>query len=444
MLYELPPQVNIALRRLNDAGFSAFVVGGAVRNMIMGKPVNDWDITTSALPEETSRVFSENRVIETGLKHGTVTVRINGESLEITTFRIEKGYSDRRRPDEVLFTDDLEADLSRRDFTCNAIAYNPDCGLVDCFGGREDIENRVIRCVGDPDKRFNEDALRILRALRFSSVLGFGIDKATSESIIENYRLLSYVSRERIFAELSKLLCGTDVGRVLREYPEVIFYVLPCLKDMMGCEQNHERHIYDVWGHTVKAVESVPAVPELRFAMLFHDCGKPSVKTTDENGIDHFHGHGDVSCEMANEALLSLKTSNEFRRHVCDLVKYHDFLPHKISPKTYSRYIGQLGMNTVRELFVVREADVRAQNPVFLAGSLNENEIGLSVLDELEKSRACFRITDLKIDGRDLIALGFEASPKLGYVLKTLFEEVTDNKIKNEKNALLERAKELL
>lgn len=444
MKYEIPGRVSFALSKLNEAGYSAYVVGGAVRDMIMGRDADDWDITTSALPKETEEVFKDNRIIESGLKHGTVTVRIDHENIEITTFRIEKGYSDRRRPDEVMFTSDLEADLSRRDFTCNAIAYNPNEGVVDRFGGMDDIENKIIRCVGEPDKRFNEDALRILRALRFSSTLGFEIEKNTAESIFRNYELLSFVSRERIFTELTKLLCGKDAGRILRDYSEVIFFVLPSLKEMKGCLQNHERHIFDVWGHTVKAVESVPPFPEYRYAMLFHDCGKPYVKTTDEKGIDHFYSHGDKSRELTFEAMTSLKTSKAFREKVCTLVQYHDFVPDKISKKTYGRYIGSLGEETVRQLFVIREADIRAQNPVFLDEGLKQNEAGLRIVNELVEEKTCFNISDLAVDGRDLIDIGFDSSPALGNVLKILFDEVADNKIANEKNALSQRAKELL
>ena len=390
MVIKIPPQVNRATQILQSNGHSAYVVGGAVRDMLMGKAAHDWDITTSALPEETLKAFADFRTIETGLKHGTVTVIVDGMSLEITTFRIEGDYSDNRHPDSVDFTDKIEDDLSRRDFTVNAIAYSPEKGFADPFDGQTDIKNKIIRCVGDPDKRFGEDALRILRALRFSSVLGFEIDESTKESIHHNFKLLANISVERVFVEISKLLCGKNAGRILREFEEVFFFILPEISPMKNCLQNHERHIYDVWGHTIKAVENIEPVAELRFAMLFHDSGKPHCKTTDDNGIDHFYSHGKISKKNAYDALTRLKTSVKFRETVCNFVEYHDFLPDKISKKTYKKYISLLGIDTVKTLFKVREADILAQNPKFHAESLEENKTGLRILEEIENETACF------------------------------------------------------
>ena len=444
MVIEIPSQVNRAIEILNGAGFSAHVVGGAVRNILMGIPVNDWDITTSALPEETLELFKDFKTIETGLKHGTVTVIINSTPLEITTYRIEHGYSDNRHPDKVDFTDRVDDDLARRDFTVNAIAYSPSLGFADPFDGQADIKNEIIRCVGDADKRFGEDALRILRALRFSSVLGFEIHPDTADSIRRNYKLLKNISAERIFVEVSKLLCGKDAGRILREYDEVIFFILPELAPMKNCVQNHERHIFDVWGHTIKAVESIEPIPELRFAMLFHDSGKPHVKTTDENGIDHFYSHGKTSKKIAHDCLVKLKTSNKFREHVCNLVEYHDFLPHKISKKTYLKYIGKLGIEVINELFEVRKADVSAQNPIFIAECLEQNEEGKKMLGIIESENACFKISDLAINGSDLINHGVPSSPEIGRILSVLLDEVMDEKLMNNKNALLSRALELM
>lgn len=443
MVIKIPPQVNRALEILHTNGHSAYVVGGAVRDALMGKDPHDWDITTNALPEETLKAFADYRTIETGLKHGTVTVIVEGESLEITTYRIEKGYSDNRHPDSVEFTDKVEDDLSRRDFTVNAIAYSPSCGFADPFGGQDDIKREIIRCVGDADTRFGEDALRILRALRFSSVLGFEIEKETSESIHRNCHLLENISVERIFVELSKLLCGKDAGRILREFEDVIFFVLPELKPMKNCGQKHERHIYDVWGHTVAAVENIEPIPELKFAMLLHDSGKPKCKTTDKNGVDHFYSHGKISKAIAFDVLTRLKTSAKFRNHVCNLVEYHDFLPDKISKKTYKKYIGKLGTDIVKQLFSVRSADVRAQNPIFHAESLRENETGLKILDEIENEAPCFGIKDLAVNGKELEKAGIKPSPEMGKILETLLDEVMDDKIENTTQALLERAVQL-
>ncbi len=443
MVINIPSQVNRAIEILCDGGYSAYIVGGAVRNIIMEIPVNDWDITTSALPDDTLELFKDFKTIETGIKHGTVTVIINGMPLEITTYRIEKGYSDNRHPDEVEFTDRVEDDLSRRDFTVNAIAYSPQKGFVDPFGGCEDIKKKIIRCVGNPDTRFSEDALRILRALRFASVLDFEIDPETAESIHKNKHLLKNISVERIFVELSKLLCGKNAGNILREYKDVIFFVLPELEPMNNCTQNHERHIYDVWNHTVKAVESVPPEPELRFAMLFHDSGKPHCKTTDTNGVDHFYSHGKISKKIVSDALSRLKTSNKFRYTVRNLVEYHDFLPDKISKKTYKKYIAKLGIETVENLFLIRAADVLAQNPKFHEESIAQNDIGKKILEEIKKEEACFKISDLAVDGRKLSDAGIKPSPAMGKILEKLLDEVMDEKLPNDESALIERAKQL-
>ena len=443
MVINIPPQVNRALEILHKAGFSAYVVGGAVRDAIMKKPGNDWDITTSALPEETLRIFSDFRTIETGIKHGTVTVIVDGTPLEITTYRIEHGYSDNRHPDKVDFTDRVEDDLSRRDFTVNAIAYSPINGFRDPFSGVQDIKDGVIRCVGEPDRRFGEDALRILRALRFSAVLGFVIESKTSASIHRNKHLLANISVERIFVELSKLLCGKDAGRILREYEDVIFYILPELEPMKNCLQNHERHVFDVWGHTVKAVENVEPFAELRFAMLLHDAGKPHCKTTDENGIDHFYSHGKISKRIASDLLLRLKTSTKFREEVCNLVEYHDFLPSKISKKTYKKYISLLGYETVEKLFSIRAADISAQSTAFYDEGIKENKTGMRILEEIKNEKACFSIRQLAVGGKDLIETGFTPSPEIGRILETLLDEVMEEKIENKKEALLKRALQL-
>lgn len=444
MLIKIPDQVNRALNILEENGHSAYVVGGAVRDAIMQKPAHDWDITTSALPEETMKAFDGFRIIETGLKHGTVTVIVDGMDLEITTYRIEHGYSDNRHPDKVDFTNRIEDDLSRRDFTVNAIAYSPKRGFADPFGGRDDIQNKIIRCVGEADKRFGEDALRILRALRFSSLLGFVIEAETADSIHRNYPLLKNISVERIFVEMSKLLCGDGAGRILRDYEDVVFFVLPELLPMKNCAQAHERHIYDVWGHSVKAVESIDPTPEKRFAMLLHDSGKPHCKSTDENGTDHFYGHADISEEIAKDIFIRLKTSAAFREHVCALIKYHDFTPDKISKKTYRKYIAKLGFDTVRELFSVRKADFLAQNPVFHEEEFRRNEYGMTIFESIDYKEDCFSVTDLEIGGNDVMALGVRQSPEVGDILDVLLDEVMGEKIENTHEALLERAKQLL
>lgn len=444
MVINIPAQVNRAIDILEKNGHSAYVVGGAVRDAVMGKNAHDWDITTSALPEETVKAFEGYRVIETGIKHGTVTVVLDGIDLEITTYRVEYGYTDNRHPDRVDFTDKIEDDLSRRDFTVNAISYSPKRGFADPFGGIDDIKSGVIRCVGEADRRFGEDALRILRALRFSSVLGFEIDSETEDSIHRNYSLLKNISAERIFVEFSKLLCGKDAGRILREYEDVVFFIFPELAPMKNCTQSHERHVFDVWEHSVKAVENVDPLPQMRFAMLLHDSGKPHCKTTDENGTDHFYGHADISTETAKDILMRLKTSTAFREHVCALVKYHDFVPDKISKKTYRKYIAKLGSDVVKELFNIRKADILAQNPFFHEEELRRNECGLEILESIDREDDCFRVTDLAIGGKDVIALGIPPSPEVGDILNRLLDEVMDEKTENTSEALIKRVMQLM
>lgn len=444
MVIKIPQQVNRAIEILRQNGYTAYVVGGAVRDALMGKDAHDWDIATNAKPDETSNAFRDFRVIETGIKHGTVTVILDGESLEITTYRIESGYSDNRHPDRVEFTDMIEDDLSRRDFTVNAIAYSPSAGIADPFGGCHDIEAEIIRCVGEPDKRFGEDALRILRALRFSATLGFKIDQSTSDSIRKNYKSLRNISVERIFVELSKLICGKDAKRILLEYREVFFFIMPELRPMNNCVQNHERHILDVWEHTVEAVSNIESSVHLRLAMLFHDSGKPWVKSTDANGVDHFYGHSKKSRAIAYEALTKLKVSNKLRDKVCTLVEYHDFLPDRISKKTYKKYIGLLGEKTVEELFEVRKADISAQNPKFLSEELKANETGLKIFNEIKAENSCLKIKDLAINGNDLEKAGIPPSPEMGRILGKLLDEVLEEITENSKNALLERVNDML
>lgn len=443
IVIKIPEQVNRVLEILGSNGHTAYVVGGACRDIFMGRQIHDWDVATSAKPEETIAAFSEYRVIETGVKHGTVTVLIDGEPIEITTYRIEGEYSDNRHPDSVEFTNRIEDDLSRRDFTVNAIAYSPHLGTADPFGGVADIKNKIIRCVGDADTRFNEDGLRILRALRFASVLGFDIEAETAASIKRNRELLKNISVERIFVEISKLLCGDNAAAVLNEYSDVIFYVYPELEPMKGCAQNHERHVSDVWGHSLKALESIAAEPELRWAALLHDSGKPANKTTDENGVDHFYRHADKSREIADNIFLRMKTSNAFRKRVCALIKNHDFLPDKLSVKTYRKALADYGYETVLDFFRIREADIRAQNPVFLEEGLAANRKGLETVERIRQEDSCLRIKDLKINGKDLINIGIPQQPIMSRILSTLLDEVMGDLIENEKEALLKRAVEL-
>ncbi len=444
IVIKIPEQVNRVLEILRQNGHTAYVVGGACRDMFMGREIHDWDVATSALPEQTAKAFEGYRVIETGIKHGTVTVLVDLEPVEITTYRTESGYSDNRHPDSVEFTARIEDDLSRRDFTVNAIAYSPLLGTVDPFDGMEDTKRKIIRCVGNPDTRFNEDGLRILRALRFASVLGFEIETETAASIKRNKELLKNISVERIFEETTKLLCGVNAAKILNEYYDVFFFVFPELEAMKGCAQHHERHIFDVWGHTLKVLESIRPEAELRWVALLHDSGKPAHKTTDENGIDHFYRHAYKSRNIANDILLRMKTSNAFRKSVCTLVEHHDFLPDKISRKTYRRFIAQYGTETVRKLFEIREADIKGQNPVYIDEGLASNAAGLETLAQIEAEDSCFTIKDLDINGKDLMAIGVPRQHIMSEIFEILLDEVMDDRLKNKKDALLHRAKELM
>ena len=434
----------MAIEMLNNAGFEAYIVGGAVRDMVMSSEPHDYDIATSALPQETEKVFNGFRLIETGMKHGTVTVLIEGNPVEITTFRVDGDYTDMRRPDTVSFTPELKNDLSRRDFTCNALAFNPSEGIIDYFGGIGDIKNKTIKCVGEPDRRFREDALRIMRALRFSSVLGFEIDKDTSDSIHSNRDLLNYISKERIFSELCKLLEGKDVYRVLDNYHDIVFTIMPELEPMYNLDQQNPAHRYDVWHHTLHAVENIRPDAELRLAMLFHDSGKPTVKTIDENGIGHFYGHAEYSVEIARKILGYMKTSNRLCKHVCDLVEHHGLMPEKMSAGTFRKYIGLLGEDTIRELFEVRDADVRALDSFLTEKFISENDNAREFFREITESADCFGLKDLAVNGNDLIDIGFTEDSSLGKALSALLDEVLNNKLDNEKKALLKRAKEFL
>ncbi|MBR5773515.1 MAG: HDIG domain-containing protein, partial [Clostridia bacterium] len=309
MKIALPACIQYVISTLNDNGYESFIVGGCVRDYLMGKTPHDYDVTTSATPEQVKTCFNNNKVIETGIKHGTVTVLVDGESVEITTYRIDGEYKDNRHPELVTFSKTIDEDLRRRDFTVNAIAYNPEKGFVDLFNGIQDIKNGVISCVGNPDERFNEDGLRILRALRFTSVLDFEISKETSDSIHRNKMLILNVSPERIWTEFKKLLCGKNVRRVLLEYSDVIGVFIPEILDSVGFEQNNPYHCYDVLTHTAHAVENAPDDVVIRLAAFFHDIGKPSVYSEDENG-GHFYSHAKVSEEITNAVLTRLRCDN--------------------------------------------------------------------------------------------------------------------------------------
>lgn len=429
------------LKQLNDNGYEAFVVGGCVRDMLMDIPPHDYDITTSATPDEIKQIFKDYRVIETGLKHGTVTVLFNSESYEITTYRIESTYSDSRHPDHVIFTRSLKEDLARRDFTVNAIAYNPSVGIIDPFNGQGDIQNKTLRCVGIASDRFTEDALRIMRLIRFASVLGFEIEKATRDAALNLKERLIYVSEERIQSELLKLLCGKEAGKILVEYCDIISAVIPELSSMKSFDQKNIHHIYDVLTHTAKVVEAIPADKTLRLAALFHDIGKPSVFTLDADNIGHFYGHASVGCQMTEDILNRLKFDNATKNTVTRLVKWHD-IQIEASEKSVKRALGKMTPAFYFMLLALKRADNLAQNPDFFSRQSYYDTLEMLAKNILLQ-KACFSMKDLAVNGSDLLSVGIPSGKKMGLILKTLLDEVINEDIPNEKDLLLKRALEL-
>lgn len=442
MTMDMPKNVDIAINLLQSAGFEAYAVGGCVRDSLLGKTPNDWDITTSAKPEDMKSVFADFHCIDTGIKHGTVTVVIDGEPLEITTFRLDGEYEDNRHPKSVTFTSNLGADLGRRDFTVNAMAYSKKTGTVDLFGGQNDLKNKIIRCVGDPDRRFNEDALRILRALRFASALDFEIEEKTAQSLLKNCALLGIISEERIAKELLKLVCGKGAKRILTDFAPVLFEILPELQPMYKNSHDNPHHCYDIYEHTLIAVESIDPEPTLRFAMLLHDCGKPAVKKFDENGVAHFYGHQRISAEISAQILARLKVSNKFRDEILFLVSNHDRWELYENTEKMPRYLSKFGLDGVLNLLKVMRADVLAQSPEYRY-RLDQIADAEEIAKNLAAQKPCLSLSELQINGRTLMDIGIPQGRKLGAVLAQLLDEVIDGVTKNTQEALTTRAREI-
>lgn len=437
---QISSKAKIVINALADAGFSAYVVGGCVRDYFLGNQTSDTDITTSAKPCEVEKILADKniKVVETGLKHGTVTAVIDKTPLEITTFRADGEYRDSRHPQSVEFVENIEQDLKRRDFTVNAMAYNDERGLVDLFGGREDIENRIIRTVGEPDARFKEDALRIMRALRFSSVLGFEIEEKTKKSIFDNMLLLKNISAERIFAELKKLLCGKNVLNVLDEFRQVIGVIIPQLIPSFNCAQNTPWHTYTVYEHIIHSVDFAPCDPVIRLTMLLHDIGKPSVKRTDENGRDHFKTHADAGEKIAAEVLSKLKVSNNIYNKVTTLIKYHQSVEN-VNDVKIKHWFNKIGEEYTLSLFDVRIADLKAHN-LGKKEVLFEIERLMSLEEEAKmiiKRREPYKISELAVNGHDLISLGFSGR-EIGDKLSEILTLVMDGRLKNTKKDILD------
>ncbi len=427
MTIQLPDKVKQIINRITEAGYEAYAVGGCIRDSILGRVPDDWDITTSATPQQVKQLF--RRTIDTGIQHGTVTVMLDREGFEVTTYRIDGKYEDGRHPTEVTFTPNLEEDLKRRDFTINAMAYNEQTGIVDLFGGIQDIEAGIIRCVGDARARFTEDALRIMRAIRFAAQLGYRIEGETRDAISELAPNLRQISAERIQVELTKLVNSAHPETMRTVYDTgVAAIILPEFQEIMETVQNHPHHCYSVGEHTLCAMQQVERKKELRLAMLFHDIGKPQCLTVDEEGIPHFYGHAQVSAEIARKILRRLRYDNDTTNTVYKLVLYHDSIGgEEPTRRMVRRAMNKIGEDIFPMLFAVRKADILAQSET----SREENLKGLAewqaLYEEILERKECVSLKTLALTGSDLIALGMQPGKALGETLHRMLELVLDH-----------------
>ena len=436
---EMPQDVKNIIHTLNQAGYEAYAVGGCVRDSILGRQPNDWDITTSAYPAKVKELFK--RTIDTGIQHGTVTVMLHHTGYEVTTYRVDGKDEDGRHPVEVTFTPCLSEDLLRRDFTINAMAYNETDGLVDLFGGLEDIANKQIRCVGNPKERFTEDALRLLRAIRFSAQLGYEIDAGTQDAIREIAPNLQKISAERIQTELVKILVSDHPERLKKAYElGLTKYFIPELDLTFETKQNNPHHCYSVGEHIIYSICHAPKDRVLRLTMLFHDIGKPGCRTTDEDGIDHFYGHPSKSAQMAKQILRRLKFDNDTISKVSKLISFHDErIESGIRPMR--RAVARIGEDIFPELFEVFEADLAAQSEYLREEKFAKLYENRKDYEELMRLGQCVSKETLAVDGKDLIQMGMRPGPEIGEMLKNLLEYVVENPELNEKNILLAYAK---
>lgn len=439
-MIKLPEKVKYIIETITEAGFEAYAVGGCVRDSVLGREPDDWDITTSASPYQIKELFP--RTVDTGIQHGTVTVMLDKDGYEVTTYRIDGVYEDGRHPREVTFTPDLKEDLKRRDFTMNAMAYNGKTGLIDIFDGRKDMENRIIRCVGDPEERFREDALRMMRAVRFSAQLGYEIEATTETAITHLAENLKKISAERIQVELLKLLCAPYPGRIRSAYElGITKIILPEFDSCMETAQNNPHHCYTVGEHSIRAMEAVEPDKCLRLAMLFHDIGKPVTKTTDQEGIDHFHGHPLVSEEMTRKILKRLKLDNQTIFTVTRLVRYHDHYIGETS-KAVRRSILEIGEEIFPLLLQVKRADIEAQSEYLKKEKEEHLETVQKLYEDILRKKQCVSLKELAVSGSDLIREnGMQPGKEVGEVLSCLLDLVIEDPALNQKETLLQRAK---
>ena len=429
----VPDYVQICINRLESAGFAAYAVGGCVRDSLLGLTPQDFDLCTAALPEQTEAVFSDCRLILAGKKHGTVAVVTDGGIVEITTFRTEGNYSDNRHPEWVKFVPDIREDLARRDFTVNAMAFSPTRGFTDPFGGRADLENRILRAVGDPGTRFREDSLRILRGVRFAVKYGLRVEDHTMEAMVQLRHLMANLARERVFDELCKLLLLVNAPDLLCFAP-ILAAVIPELEPMLGFDQCSPHHAYDLFTHTAHVCAAVPAELPLRWTALLHDTGKIPTFTTDDTGRGHFYGHAGESAKIANDVLHRLKAPTALREQVVNLIGLHMT---KIQPerKSVRRWLSRLGAGTMEALLQLQEADMGSKG-TGKPGELEQFAQLRALMAELQAEDACLSLKDLAVNGHDLMALGFSGR-EIGKKLDFLLSLVLDEKVENTKEALL-------
>lgn len=435
---EVPAPVYFIIQELEKHGHEAYMVGGCVRDSVLGRKPHDYDICTSATPDEILQAFPYEEIIPTGLQHGTVTILINKEPFEVTTYRIDGDYSDNRRPDNVTFTKNLFEDLRRRDFTINAMAYNPKTGLIDPFNGMEDIKYKKIRCVGSAEDRFNEDALRILRAIRFEAQLNFAGLPETMFEIERQYERLKSISIERINSEFCKIVASEQFCVELVLYPNVFSLFIPELKDLIGFQQNNPYHAYDVFDHTVHAIEKCESDDlVVRLAVFFHDFGKPHSYQDGEDGNRHFKGHGKISADITDSIMNRLRFDNETRNNVVELVYYHD-ATFEVGKKYIKRWLNKIGEKQFRRLLEVRKADIKGQKPDYEESRIEKVNNIENILDEILQGQECFSLKDLAVNGNDVKqTMNLKEGKDIGYWLNEILKRVMDGKLENNRDDLI-------
>ena len=437
---KITDDVKIVFDTLEKSGYECFMVGGCVRDFLLGKNPNDFDFATNATPQEMKICFKDFSVIDTGIKHGTLTVLVNNIPYEITTYRVDGEYEYNRKPQSVEFVQDIKSDLARRDFTINAIAYNPKVGFIDCFDGMKDLERKLIRCVGDPNERLCEDALRILRAIRFSAVLGYEIESKTKEACFELAHLLANISVERVVAELFKVLVQNNAHKIIFKYIDIWGVVIPELLKMKGFDQHNLHHVHDVLKHTAVALDGADCDLIVRLAVLFHDIGKPVTFSLDEQGRGHFYGHAEKSVEITRQIFNRLKIDNNTKNQVLTLIKYHD-LDLQATEKYVRRLCYKLGnLEMVKKLLLLQRADNHGQAPKHGERIAKFDEID-KIIECLECQNLSFSLKDLDINGNDLITIGYYGK-SVGKGLNLLLDAVLNEKVENIKEKLIKYLKD--